>query len=112
MGGNAMYNRYIPQPDGSFRRNTAPDKSHTPPPPPPAPPPCEPDPPPCPPPREHPRPRPNPGGQSITSFLKNLLPKGFDTADLLIVLLLLLMAGDNPEEQNSALLTLALYLFM
>ena len=48
----------------------------------------------------------------MTSFLKNLLPKGFDTADLLIVLLLLLMAGDNQEEQNSALLTLALYLFM
>lgn len=106
-----MYNRYIPQPDGSFRRNAAPDKSQTPPSPPP--PPCDPEPEiPCPPPKEHPNPRPHPGGQSITSFLKNLLPKGFDTADLLIVLLLLLMAGDNPEEQNSALLTLALYLFM
>jgi hypothetical protein len=28
------------------------------------------------------------------------------------VLLLLLMAGDSPDDQNSALLTLALYLFM
>jgi hypothetical protein len=103
-----MYNRYIPQPDGTFRRNAAPDKS-----PPPPPPPCDPEPEiPCPPPKEHPHPRPHPGGQSVTSFLKNLLPKGFDTADLLIVLLLLLMAGDNQEEQNSALLTLALYLFM
>lgn len=46
------------------------------------------------------------------SFLKKLLPKDFDTGDLLIVLLLLLMAGDCSEDQNSALLTLALYFFM
>ena len=103
-----MYNRYIPQPDGSFRRNSAPDKS-TPPPPPPS----EPEPAcPPPPPPERPKQSPRQSGQSVTSFLKNLLPKGFDTADLLIVLLLLLMAGDSPEDQNSALLTLALYLFM
>lgn len=44
--------------------------------------------------------------------MKQLLPKDFDTGDLLIVLLLLLMAGDNSDEHNSALLTLALYLFM
>lgn len=44
--------------------------------------------------------------------MKNLLPKDFDTEDLLIVLLLLLMAGDCQEDQNSALLTLVLYLFM
>ena len=46
------------------------------------------------------------------SFLKQLLPKNFDTGDLLIVLLLLVMAGDCQEDQNTALLTLALYLFM
>ena len=46
------------------------------------------------------------------SFLKNLLPKDFDTGDLFVVLLLLLMAGDCPEDQNLALLTLALYFFM
>lgn len=46
------------------------------------------------------------------SFLRQLLPKSFDTGDLLIVLLLLLMAGDCEEEKNSALLTLALYFFM
>lgn len=49
---------------------------------------------------------------SVGKFLRNLLPKNFDTGDLLIVLLLLLMAGDNQEEQNTALLTLALYLFL
>ncbi|MCD7755400.1 MAG: hypothetical protein LUJ09_03570, partial [Firmicutes bacterium] len=46
------------------------------------------------------------------AFLRQLLPKDFDTGDLLIVLLLLLMAGDSGMEQNSALLTLALYFFM
>ncbi len=44
--------------------------------------------------------------------MKQLLPKNFDTEDLLIVLLLLLMAGDCREDQNTALLTLVLYLFM
>ena len=99
-----MYNRYIPQSDGSFQRNRIPDP--------------KPDPPaemPCPPP-EPPRPphhtvQPS-GGMAIGSFLKQILPKGFDTGDLIVVLLLLLMAADCKEEQNTALLTLALYLFM
>lgn len=38
-----------------------------------------------------------------------MIPKGFDTGDLIIVLLLLLIAGDNPESRSNALLTLALY---
>ena len=50
--------------------------------------------------------------QSVGSFLKRLLPKGFDTGDLLIVLLLLIMAGDCEEDQNTALLTLVIYLFL
>jgi len=49
---------------------------------------------------------------NVGSFLRQLLPKGFDTEDLLIVLLLLLMSGDCKEDQNTALLTLVLYLFM
>lgn len=44
--------------------------------------------------------------------MRQLIPKGLDTGDLLIIVLLLLMAGDCEEEKNSALLTLALYLFM
>ena len=64
----------------------------------------------CPPPKqEHKGP---PQGIQIGSFLKNLLPKDFDTSDLLIVLLLLLMSGDCQEDQNTALLTLVLYLFL
>lgn len=125
---NTMYNRYIPQPDGSYRRNRMPDNLRQP-----SQTPRQPQGPH----REQPKqehrepeaprqeecrqpdslPRePEPARrrqeQSVGSFLKQLLPKGFDTGDLLIVLLLLLMAGDCAEDQNTALLTLVLYLFM
>ena len=101
-----MYNRYIPQADGTYTRNRMQDahrhnpKKTT------APPPPEqiPD---CPPPAPHPRPNPQPG-----NFLKNLLPKEFDTGDLIVILLLLLMAGDSREDRNNAILTIALYFLM
>ena len=113
-----MYNRYIPQPDGSYRRSRmqephrpAPQKS---PPGCPTPEPETPTPIP-PPPREcpnHRRPhRPSPD-TSISGFLHRILPRDFDTGDLLIIVLLLLMAGDCADDQNTALLTLALYFFM
>jgi len=114
-----MYNRYVPQSDGTYQRNRLPDQ--IPPPPKPCPQPerphpvCPvPDPPkrPAPPPRPRPRPCRESEGGSITGFLKQLLPKNFDTSDLLVVLLLLLMSGDCQEDQNTALLTLALYLFL
>jgi len=111
-----MYNRYIAQPDGSFQRKRMQDPR---PPRPPQPPlqekPC---PPPEPepeirtpkPPRYHRKPKAPEGGTN--GFLGQLLPKDFDMGDLMIVLLLLVMAGDSKEEHNTALLTLALYLFM
>ena len=68
--------------------------------------------PPPPQPERKPSPPPCRQGGSAGDFLRQLLPKNLDTGDLLIVLLLLLMAGDCKEEQNTALLTLALYLFM
>ena len=99
-----MYNRYIPQPDGSYRRNAMPDQRQqsqrpAPPPPPPAPSPPLPH-------RQPPRQEP------ISGFLRQLIPQGFDTGDLIIVLLLLLIAGDNQESRNQALLTLALYFIL
>ena len=110
-----MYNRYIPQPDGSYRRRQVPEPNRTPPhkqetpkrpPYPPPEPPCkEPIPPPKPP--HRPPETGSPGG-----FLRQLLPKDFDTGDLIVVLLLLLMAGDCPEDRNNAILTLALYFLM
>lgn len=51
-------------------------------------------------------------GQPASTFLRRLLPQGLDTGDLLIAVLLLLMAGDRPDNKNTALLTLALYLFL
>ena len=114
-----MYNRYVPQPDGSFRRNQVQEAPHKAPagkpqpasPSPPCPEPaCPPPQPPC---TEPTYPPPQPRQEErIGSFLRNLLPKDLDTGDLLIILLLLLMAGDREEERSNALLTLALYLFL
>lgn len=94
-----MYNRYVPQSDGSFRRNRIQDQS----PPPPTPPEKTEE--------EYKLPPCRQGGSAV-GFLRNLFPKNFDTGDLFVVLLLLLIAGDSQEEKNTALLTLALYFFM
>lgn len=101
-----MYNRYVPQPDGSHTRRPMPDRA--------SPvrqerPPEQPQSPPresrsseCPP----------VSAQPSSSFLSRLLPKDFDTGDLFVIFLLLLMAGDSPEERSNAILTLALYFLM
>lgn len=113
-----MYNRYIPQPDGSYRRNRVPEPvRHRPPPPKPVPvvEDCTPEEPPSRERREEPmehRPAHRRREGSADGFLRQLLPKDFDTGDLIVVLLLLLMAGDNPEDRNNALLTLAFYFLM
>lgn len=98
-----MYNRYIPQQDGTYQKNRIP----TPPPPPPPPKPEPPHPPVCEEPKDACR---QPEG--AFSFLQQLLPQNLDTADLLIIILLLLIASDGNENKNSWLLTLALYLFL
>lgn len=100
-----MYNRYIPQRDGSYQRHQAPDREqkaqktqqHNPPPPSPTPP------------IQQPARSP---AQPVGGFLRNLLPREFDTGDLIVVLLLLLMAGDCEQERDTALLTLALYFLL
>lgn len=98
-----MYNRYVPQSDGSYRKNAVQERI------PPQPPACNvpPPPPPTPPPRPC-----TPKEEPVGGFLRQLLPKSFDTGDLMIVLLLLLMAGDSREGRTNALLTLALYFIM
>ena len=125
-----MYNRYIPQPDGSYRKSRVPEPKrptpparHTPTPKSNPVPVQNITPPPCPPDGEHIcrnhdkhsqpcRSQQHNSQDSLSGFFKQLLPKNIDTADLLIILLLLLMAGDCEEERNNALLTLALYFFM
>ncbi len=111
-----MYNRYIPQPDGSHRRRPVPDPCQQPakPPAPPCPPPPEPETPPPSKPERPPIPRRQTHRKesSVDGFLRQLLPKDFDTGDLIVVLLLLLMAGDCEEDRNNAILTIALYFLM
>ncbi len=102
-----MYNHYIPQSDGSYRRSSTPEpprRSPNPPPQKPKPEPCPPPPPPppCEPPRQQ---------ESILGFLKGLLPRGIDTADMMIVCLLLLMNRDK-EDSLSPMITLALYFLL
>ena len=104
-----MYNRYIPQPDGSYRRNPMQEQRQTP----------QrsqkPQPRPAPPQPAQPTPhfdRQPPASEPISGFLRQLIPKGFDTGDLIIVLLLLLIAGDSRESRSNALLTLALYFIL
>lgn len=100
-----MYNRYIPQSDGTYRKNRVSEQRQ------PEPPKSEPvsqrPHPECP--QEVPKPT---QGRNVGGFLRNILPREFDTGDLIVVLLLLLMAEHCEEDKNTALLTLALYLFM
>lgn len=106
-----MYNRYIPQSDGSFRRSAVPDRQSRPPqqrktgn----SPCPQEPKKGSDPPKISHD----TPDRCSAEGFLKNLLPQNLDTGDLIVVLLLLLMSVDDKEDKNMLLLTLALYFLL
>lgn len=118
-----MYNRYVPQPDGTYRRNRIQDPQRQAPPvqtpftnpaadcreesvPPSNIPSC------CAKPNPPQRKRQKTSSGNPISFLRQLLPADFDTEDLLVVILLLLMAGEGQEDRNNALLTLALYFFL
>jgi hypothetical protein len=111
-----MYNRYIPQPDGSYCRNRMEskpnpqpyrhekDEGHKP-----TPPPCNDT---CSMSDHQQDHGSRPNEQPISGFLQNLLPKNLDTGDLIVILLLLLLAGDCEEDRSTAMLTLAIYLFL
>ena len=130
------YNHYTPQSDGSYRRSTVteparhpggrppyPAQPQKPPAPSPKPAPPQPDPP-CPaPPQEPPHPpslpKPEPPcvspqtDQGILSFLRGLLPRQIDAADLLVIALLLLINREEcGEDSLSPLLTIALYFLL
>ena len=137
-----MYNHYIPQSDGSYRRNYVPENNtrrqpqrsspaiqhqQTPPPK-----------------REEPKPEqesaspkqavcppqepPSCSSQASAScppyspqphqehsplaFLKKLLPKDLDSYDMIIIALLLLLSNDDCDEDIAPLLTIALYFLL
>ena len=107
-----MYNHYIPQSDGSFRRNSVPEQNRRP-----QKPPAPPPPPPKPP--EPPRPEPCPPAyvppaqpQSPLSLLKKLLPKDMDATDLIIIALLLLIGLEDDCDDLAPILTIALYFLL
>lgn len=137
------YNHYTPQSDGSYRRSTVPEnnrrsnprppyqgqqhqpsqpsprqesseppRSPRPEPRPEHPPEHGPDPHPEPPKQEHCPPQ-SGSGQGILSFLRGLLPRQIDAADLLVISLLLLMnREDCGEDDLSPMLTIALYFLL
>ena len=84
-----MYNRYIPQPDGSHSRRRVPEPKR--------PQPQHPSPPPPEPPCEEPPVR-NFQHPGVGSFLHQLLPKDFDTGDLIVILLLLLILTRSAKQ--------------
>ncbi len=101
MWGGYVYNRYIPNGDGTFCKTVVTDA-----------PPCPPQPiePPCPPsviekPVCEKRPAANP--------LRRLLPAGMDTGDLLVLLILLLLLIEAEEDDVlSILLTAAAFILL
>lgn len=110
-----MYNRYIPQSDGSFRRSQVNDGGASRSPgnqrqpqagqnAPPSPPPQAPAP-------VHQGSPGDMGMGNMGGFLKGLLPRSFDTEDMIIILLLLLF-GNSGKDTNATFLTLILYLFL
>lgn len=110
-----MYNRYIPQSDGSFRRSQVNDGGASRSPgnqrqpqagqnAPPSPPPQAPAP-------VHQGSPGDMGMGNMGGFLKGLLPQSFDTEDMIIILLLLLF-GNSGKDTNATFLTLILYLFL
>lgn len=125
------YNHYTPQSDGSYRRSTVqepprrpaqrqpwPERQQPAPnPPPKQEPSCPPEPPKqtCPPEPCHDPPSPpkQTGGEGILSFLRGLLPRQIDAADLLVIALLLLISKEEcGEDDLSPLLTIALYFLL
>ena len=122
---NGMYNRYIPQSDGTYRRKSMPEPPRPQPQPQPQQRP-EPEPiqeqealaeiPEVPPMERKPQkpPRRTAAGsqpkheQSAKSFLSGLIPRDIDAGDLAVILLLLLLGGEDGKD-DTALLTLAMY---
>ena len=97
-----MYQRYIANPDGTFRKTVV-DEPPRPMPPPPPEPVCAPPP---------PRP-PEPGCPPKPLSLRGLLPETLDVGDLLLALILLLLYLDSEDEDpKSLLIILAVCFFL
>ena len=101
MWGGYVYNRYIPNADGTFRKTVVTDA-----------PPCPPKPP------EPPFPpavieKPVCEKKPTANPLRRFLPAGIDTGDILVLLILLLLLIDGDEDDTlSVLLTAAAFILL
>ena len=101
MRGDFVYNRYIPQPDGTYlRMDVQPQQTTAAPEPQPAAPCAQPLP-------------PAPCARAEGGFLSRLLPRGADTGDLLVIaILLLLLVDSDTDDPLPVILTLAAFILL
>ena len=101
MRGDFVYNRYIPQPDGTYLRvDVQPQQTTAAPEPQPAAPCAQPLP-------------PAPCARPEGGFLSRLLPRGADTGDLLVIaILLLLLVDSDADDPLPVLLALAAFILL
>lgn len=101
MRGDFVYNRYIPQPDGTYlRMDVQPQQTTAAPEPQPAAPCAQPLP-------------PAPCARPEGGFLSRLLPRGADTGDLLVIaILLLLLVDSDTDDPLPVILTLAAFILL
>lgn len=83
-----MYNRYIPQEDGTYAKTAIPDSDA---------------------PEYTGTAKPN---TNTVQPPQSTFPLNIDSGDLLVIVLLLLISAGEDYDQNSALLTLVIYLFL
>ena len=104
MRGDFVYNRYIPQPDGTYLRMDVQQPQQTASAPQPEPQPAAPCAPPLP---------PAPCARPEGGFLGRLLPRGADTGDLLVIaILLLLLVDSDTDDPLPVILTLAAFILL
>lgn len=103
MRGDFVYNRYIPQPDGTYLRMDVQPQQTT------AAPQAEPQPAAA---CAQPLP-PAPCTRPEGGFLSRLLPRGADTGDLLVIaILLLLLVDSDTDDPLPVILTLAAFILL
>lgn len=89
-----MYTRYVPGPDGAYRPTTvadAPEKT---------------------PPAPLPPQQSAPQAANLKQWLTQLLPKGMETGDLLVLLIALLLLVDGEEDAQTILITTAAFFLL
>ena len=87
-----MYTRYVPGPDGAYRPTPVAQESA--------------------PPKPAPPPPPAPQAANLKQWLTQLLPKGMETGDLLVLLIALLLLVDGEEDAQTILITTAAFFLL